>query len=81
LKADLTNPITGVNAAWLPLRLSAPARRACSGKTIVCHVTMRWLTLLGFESRGLTNSNEGETKVTNTRIGRVTLVIEILTNH
>jgi hypothetical protein len=41
----------------------------------------QWAPMLGFESRGLMNSNEGETKVMNSRTGRVMLVTEILANH
>jgi hypothetical protein len=35
--------------------------------------------LLGLESRGLANSNEGDTKVTNSRTGCVTIAMELLT--
>jgi hypothetical protein len=37
--------------------------------------------MLGFNNRRLTNSDEGEAKVTNSRTGRVTLDTKIHANH
>jgi hypothetical protein len=41
----------------------------------------RWAPMFDSESWGLTNANEGDTKVMNSRTGPVALVTEMLANH